>query len=106
MVHCIQITIAYSTAARRDQARTAISSRVTGKGRWGTPEILASAPVDIGPNGLTIEWRFPNQADAADLYDFMLTRTPAPIAGSLMIQHTCPHDEARNACTITRTKTW
>lgn len=105
MVYGVQLTVAYSSANRRDAARSAAVTRAAPKPRWGADEVVVAA-LDEGTNGLAIEWRFANRADADDLFDFVAARTPAPVAGSRLVEHECTHDEGRNACRILRTRAW
>lgn len=107
MVYCLQAQLAFNTATRRNNVRTAILNRIDGRSRWQADRIEAQSN-RIGPNGLAVELRFVSRADQEDLesrLDALFPQNP-PLAGSWMRLHDCSHDEATNACSVTSTREW
>lgn len=112
MVYCVQIRAAFSTAARRDTVLSDIQSRIAGKSRWSV-DVLEARPLQIAgvtqPNGLFVVLRFTSSADADDLrarVEAFAVNARAPLAGSVLVLHNCPHDEGTDDCAVVATRTW
>ncbi len=108
MVFCVQASLAFTSAQRRNQALTQIQNRVAGKQRFGL-DVLSATSARLGANALQVEYRFVAEADAVDLRTFAestLTGQLLPLAGSFIRVHSCSHDEATNVCTVTYSRSW
>ena len=109
MVYALQAQLAFATEARRDNVATAVETRIAGKPRFGL-DYLSRQPVNDDPWGLIVELRFTSRADQEDLQariDAVATGANAPLAGSYVRIHDCPHDETEAAaCEIAAERTW
>lgn len=107
MVYCLQAALAFNTATRRNNVKTAIETRIDGRERWDVDRVESMA-LRAGANGLVVELRFIARADQEDLDSRMAQLFPAnpPLAGSWMRLHDCSHDEGTNACAVMATRTW
>ena len=108
MVYCLQATLAFSTAGRRNSILSAIENRIVGKTRWGV-EVTQAQAVRAGDNGLVADLRFVSQLDQADLRAFIesqATGQNTPLTGSRVLLHDCPHDEGVGFCTSGSEVVW
>ena len=108
MVYCVQIQVAFSTAAHRDTVLSAMETRIAGKPRWSV-DVLETASFRFGANGLMAELRFVSSANADDLkarLEAVAISAVTPLAGSWVRVHTCTHDEATNLCTVVAERIW
>lgn len=108
MVYCVNGTISFSTAARRDAVLADMQARIVGKQRWGI-EVLSASGSRVGPNGINVELRFSSQADADDLrarLEAFATGVRVPAAGSWLRVSSCTHDEGSNSCVVLAEKVW
>ena len=108
MVYCLQAELAFSSAARRNTVLADIESRITGRPRWGI-DVLEARAVKAGPNGIRAELRFTTRANQEDLrnrVESFATGQRAPLVGSWIALHDCPHDEGDGACTILARRGW
>lgn len=109
MVFCIQAQLLFATAARRDNVRTQIETRIAGRPRWSVDTIV-STDLPNRPNALLVDLRFTiraNQTDLRDRVEAVAIGANAPQPGSWMRVHDCSHDEGTNVCTPTLvTRTW
>jgi hypothetical protein len=100
MVYCAQAWLAFSTAVRRDAVLADIQDRVAAKPRWGVSEAEA-AWFRFGEHGIRMSMRFTARPDADDLLDRVeafAVGQRAPLPGSTIQIHACPHDEDVGAC--------
>lgn len=102
MVYCAQIRAAFTTAARRDAVLADIQSNILTKPRWaGSAAVVApddlSSDIPGGEFGLVVDdLRFTARADADALrsrVQTFATGQRAPLPGSWLAVHDCPHDE-------------
>ena len=108
MVYAIQGELAFNTAARRNTILAAIQNRIAARPRWGI-DVLEARDLKIGANGILLELRFNAPSDRDDLSTFVQSQATgpnAPVAGSWLSIHPCPHDEDQGACVATVARTW
>lgn len=99
----------FATAARRNNIRTQLETRIAGRPRFDVDTIV-STDLPNRPNALLIELRFTtraNQTDLRDRIEALAIGANAPQPGSWMRVHDCPHDEGTNSCGSTLVeRTW
>lgn len=113
MVYAAEFRGAFTSAARRDAVRADIEARIAARPRWSI-DLIASADLsgDLagGANGLTFSIRFLSRADQDDLVariQAFATGVRAPIAGSTLTVHDCPHDEdPPSPCAAVAARVW
>jgi len=108
VVYCVQAQLAFSTAARRDTVLSDITSRIAGKARWSVDTLQADS-FRFGVNGIRVELRFTSRANADDLVsriESFAVNARAPLAGSWLQIHNCPHDEGTDGCVVDARKDW
>lgn len=108
MVFGVQALLAFNTAQRRNTIQNAITTRISGKGRFGADRLTGTAN-RVGPNGLAVELRFVTKLDADDLQAFIeaqATGQNTPLDGSWLRVHECSHDEGTNVCTPLFERVW
>lgn len=107
-VFCLNATLAFSTAGRRDTVLSDLQSRVVGKQKWGV-EVISASGSRVGPNGITVEIRFISRLDVDDLMarlESFATGVRAPLAGSWVRVSSCTHDEDSNTCVLLAERVW
>lgn len=109
MVYAMQGSLAFSTAARRDQVLADLNSQIASREQWGTSTARAEA-LEIGQHGLIVDARFTSRASVDSLkarIESFATGQRLPLAGSFIDVHDCTHDAANPApCSGVTRRVW
>lgn len=90
MVYAVRAEIAFSTPQRRNQARTQIDNYLAAHPDRFDANVPINAPLDAGPNGIALDLRFRQRADADQLITSFAGLSQ--IVGGYYVAHDCPHD--------------
>ena len=107
MVPCINASVAFTSANRRNQVLAALEQDKNSKLRFGVDQ-LDPAATKVGPFGLLVILRFMTMADRDSFVATMLgfaTGQFTPVTGSWYRLHDCLHDEG-GSCPEGTTFTW
>ena len=108
MVYCLEATIAFATATRRNAFQTALNNAISNRPRFGNATITRTRSWGALDPQLSVTLRFTAKADADTVWDRLMTAAEQrqPRVGSTVTLHTCTHDEETNECIVYATKEW